>query len=69
MRKLRQTALILGLEPTEFFYFKSLCDVFKYLTIKPDNPKHTNVNIYNIGFRFYLSQSAKMVSNIQNCHI
>ena len=43
MGKLRQTALILGEGPTEFFYFKSLCDVFKYLTIKPDYPKHTNI--------------------------
>ncbi len=39
----RQTALILGEGPTEFFYFKSLCDVFKRLTIKPDYPKHTNI--------------------------
>jgi len=31
MGKLRQTALILGEGPTEFFYFKSLCDVFKRL--------------------------------------
>ena len=43
MGKLRQTALILGEGPTEFFYFKSLCDVFKGLTIKPDYPKHTNL--------------------------
>lgn len=43
MGKLHQTALILGEGPTEFFYFKSLCDVFKNLTIKPDNPKHTNI--------------------------
>lgn len=43
MGKLRQTALILGEGPTEFFYFKSLCDVFKGLTIKPDYPKHTNI--------------------------
>ena len=43
MGKLRQTALILGEGPTEFFYFKSLCDVFKRLTIKPDHPKHTNL--------------------------
>ena len=33
MGKLRQTALILGEGPTEFFYFKSLCDVFKRLTL------------------------------------
>lgn len=43
MGKLRQTALILGEGPTEFFYFKSLCDVFKRLTIKPDYPKHTSI--------------------------
>ena len=43
MGKLRQTALILGEGPTEFFYFKSLCDVFKRLSIKPDYPKHTNI--------------------------
>ena len=43
MGKLRQTALILGEGPTEFFYFKYLCDVFKRLTIKPDYPKHTNI--------------------------
>lgn len=43
MGKLRQTALILGEGPTEFFYFKSLCDVFKHVTIKPDYPKHTSI--------------------------
>lgn len=43
MGKLRQTALVLGEGPTEFFYFKSLCDIFKNLTIKPDYPKHTSM--------------------------
>lgn len=43
MGKLRQATLILGEGPTEFFFFKSLCDVFKRLTIKPDYPKHTNL--------------------------
>ena len=43
MGELRQTALILGEGSTEFFYFKSLCDVFKRLTIKPDYPKHTSI--------------------------
>jgi hypothetical protein len=43
MGKLRNTALILGEGPTEFFYFKSLCDVYKGLTIKPDCPKHTSI--------------------------
>lgn len=43
MGKLRQATLILGEGPTEFFYFKSLCDVFKRLTIKPDYPKHSSI--------------------------
>ena len=43
MGKQRQTALVLGEGPTEFFYFKSLCDIFKNLTIKPDYPKHTSI--------------------------
>lgn len=43
MGQLRQTALILGEGSTEFFYFKSLCDVFKRITIKPDKPRHTNL--------------------------
>lgn len=43
MGNLRQAVLILGEGPTEFFYFKSLCDVFKRLTVKPDYPKHTNI--------------------------
>ena len=43
MGKLRNTALILGEGPTEFYYFKSLSGLFKGLTIKPDYPKHTNI--------------------------
>jgi hypothetical protein len=43
MGKLHKTTLILGEGPTEFFYFKSLNDVFKGLTISPDYPKHTNI--------------------------
>ena len=43
MGKQRQTALVLGEGPTEFFYFKSLCDIFKNLTIKPDYPKHISI--------------------------
>ena len=43
MGKQRQTALILGEGPTEFYYFKSLCDVYKNITIKPDYPKHTSI--------------------------
>lgn len=35
MGRLHKTTLILGEGPTEFFYFKSLNDVFKGLTIKP----------------------------------
>jgi len=43
MGKLRETALILGEGPTEFYYFKSLCDVYKPLIIEPDYPKHTSL--------------------------
>ena len=43
MGKLRQAVLILGEGPTEFFYFKSLCDVFRHVAIKPDYPKHTSL--------------------------
>ena len=43
MGTLRQTALTLGEGPTEFFYFRSLCDVFKHPAIKSDYPKHTNI--------------------------
>lgn len=43
MGKLHQTALILGEGPTEFYYFMSLRDVFKNLSIKPDSPKHTSL--------------------------
>lgn len=41
MGKLKHTVLILGEGPTEFYYFNSLRDVIKGLTIKPDYPKHT----------------------------
>ena len=43
MGRLRNSTLILGEGPTEFYYFKSLCDVYKGVTIKPDYPKHTNI--------------------------
>ena len=43
MGKLRNTALVLGEGPTEFFYFNSLRDVYKGLSIKPDYPKHTSI--------------------------
>lgn len=43
MGKLHKAVLIIGEGPTEFFYFKSLCDLYKGLTIKPDYPKHTNL--------------------------
>ena len=43
MGKQHQTVLILGEGPTEFYYFKSLADMYKRLTIKPDYPKHTNL--------------------------
>lgn len=43
MGKLKHSVLILGEGPTEFYYFHSLCDVIKGLTIKPDYPKHTSI--------------------------
>lgn len=43
MGKLRNTALVIGEGPTEFYYFNSLREVFKGLTIKPDYPKHTTI--------------------------
>lgn len=48
MGKLRQSTLILGEGPTEFFYFKSLCDVFRRLTIKLDYPKKTSIKELDI---------------------
>lgn len=43
MGKLKHSVLILGEGPTEFYYFNSLRDVIKGLTIKPDYPKHTSI--------------------------
>ena len=43
MGKLRKATLILGEGPTEFYFFNSLCNRFKGITIKPDCPKHTNL--------------------------
>lgn len=43
MGKLKNKVLILGEGPTEFFYFDSLREVFKGLTIKPDYPKNTSI--------------------------
>lgn len=65
MGKLRQTALILGEGPTEFFYFKSLCDVFKRLTIKPDYPKHTSIK----GLELKIAEGIEMGYNHIFCII
>lgn len=43
MGKLKHSVLILGEGPTEFYYFNSLRDIVKGLTIKPDYPKHTSM--------------------------
>ena len=43
---------MLGEGPTEFFYFKSLNDVFKGLTIKPDYPKHTSMKELDLNITF-----------------
>lgn len=42
-RKLNTTTLILGEGITEWYYIKSLQDVFKGLNFKPDYPKQTNL--------------------------
>lgn len=42
MGKLRNTVLVLGEGPTEFYYFNSLRDVYKGMAIKPDYPEHTS---------------------------
>lgn len=41
--KLRNSTLILGEGPTEFYYFNSLRGEISGVTIAPDYPKHTNV--------------------------
>jgi len=56
MGKLRNTALILGEGPTEFFYFNSLREVYKGLTIKPDYPKHTTIK----GLEAKVAESVEM---------
>lgn len=43
MGKLKHSVLILGEGPTEFYYFNSLRDIVKGLTVKPDYPKHTSI--------------------------
>lgn len=43
MGKLKHLVLILGEGPTEFYYFNSLRDIVKGLTVKPDYPKHTSI--------------------------
>ena len=43
MAKQHNTILIIGDGPTEFYYFKSLCGVYRHITFKPDYPRHTNL--------------------------
>ena len=43
MGKQVHSVLVLGEGPTELYYFNSLRDVIKGLTIKPDYPKHTSL--------------------------
>ena len=43
MGNLKNKVLVLGEGPTEFYYFNSLREVFKGLTIKPDYPKNTSI--------------------------
>lgn len=43
MANLKKSILLLGEGPTEFFYFNSVRNLFKGVTIAPDYPKHTNL--------------------------
>ena len=43
MGNLKNRFLVLGEGPTEFYYFHSLREVFKGLTIMPDYPKNTSI--------------------------
>ena len=43
MGKLKNRFVILGEGPTEFYYFDSLKELFKGLSIRPDYPKHTSI--------------------------
>ena len=43
MGNLKNKVLVLGEGPTEFYYFNSLREVLKGLTIKPDYPKNTSI--------------------------
>lgn len=45
MGKQKNAILVLGEGPTEFYYFNSLRDEYKGITIKPDYPKHTSVKV------------------------
>ena len=67
MGKLRQTALILGEGPTEFFDFKSLCDVFKRLTIKPNYPKHTNIKELDSKIAEAVASANRSMDEKLNC--
>ena len=51
MGKLRESAMIIGEGITEFYYFQSLCDVYKQVVFKPDCPKHTSIKELEIKIR------------------
>lgn len=51
MRKLRESAMIIGEGITEFYYFQSLHDVYKQVVFKPDCPKHTSIEELKIKIR------------------
>ena len=51
MRKLRESAMIIGEGITEFYYFQSLRDVYKQMVFKPDCPKHTSIEELKIKIR------------------
>lgn len=43
MGRLKKTIMVVGDGITEFYYFHSLQDCFKGMTIKPEYPKHTSI--------------------------
>ncbi len=51
MGKQRQSALILGEGPTEFYYFQSLRDVYGNLVFEPGYPKHTSIKELEIKIK------------------
>jgi hypothetical protein len=60
MRKLRESAMIIGEGITEFYYFQSLRDVYKQVVFKPDCPKHTSIEELKIKIREAVEKAIPM---------